>query len=92
MTNEDVIKEFREMLASLDDVNSNLDLDAPIKGDIYFDGIEAEAFLLQKLAAARADERKKMKQEMKYSAEMFFGGFSHPKDCPQCRKPQQPPL
>ncbi len=37
--------QFRKKLADLDDLGKEHNLQEPIKGDIYFDGIEIEAFI-----------------------------------------------
>lgn len=42
---EEELRRFRERLAELDDLD-NHNTNKPIKGDIYFDGIEMESFLV----------------------------------------------
>ncbi len=39
-------KQFRELLISLSDITTNNDTSRPLKGDIYFDGIETEQWIL----------------------------------------------
>ena len=50
-----VIAEFRKKLAELDDWENNRDIEHPIKGDIYFDGIEVEGWLKDKFREAIQD-------------------------------------
>ena len=62
---EDWKKEFRKLLSDLNDLSEELSIEEPIKGDIYFDGIEVEQFISQKLQEARAEERRKVREIMK---------------------------
>lgn len=48
-------KEFREILVSNDDWVNRYDISRPIKGDIYFDGIEVEKFI-ENLLSRREQE------------------------------------
>jgi len=52
--NDKIIESFRIRLIELDDCNTHMNnIHEPIKGDIYFDGVEMEAFLLSALSEAR---------------------------------------
>lgn len=55
MTNEEILKEFRQKIADLDDIHVDLDKSQPFKGTIYFDGIEIEAFILKVAARSRQE-------------------------------------
>ena len=50
-------KEFRKLLCSLNDLNveSKLDLNFPLKEDIYFDGIEVEQFIHNLISREREE-------------------------------------
>ena len=42
---EKIVKDLRAHIIALDDMHTGLSADEPVKGDIYFDGIEIEARL-----------------------------------------------
>ena len=49
MTKNEILEKFRKIITDNDDLHVNTDrrgANEPIKGDIYFDGIETESFLL----------------------------------------------
>ena len=53
-TNKSTMEEkFRILIKELDDKNTGLSISRPIKGDIYFDGIEVEQFIRQLLVAQK---------------------------------------
>lgn len=52
--------EFRQAIIDLDDLNHHFTTDKPIKGDIYFDGIEIEGRIGSLLSSQRQAHNKEI--------------------------------
>ena len=61
-TQKQFIEEFRKAIIELDDKNYHFLIENPIKGDIYFDGIEIENFLLEREKEIRETVRGLVKE------------------------------
>lgn len=60
-------KKFRKLLIDLDDLHVNPDLqmeNEPIKGDIYFDGVEIEKFISSLIESAKREGEEKGRAEV----------------------------
>ena len=58
---------FRRLILSLDDLDSvgKYKIDNPIKGDIYFDGIEIEQFIRQLLSSSRKEGQREERERIR---------------------------
>lgn len=57
-------KGFRKTIIDLDDLNHRFTIDAPVKGDIYFDGIEIEQYVRNLLTSERTKIREMVESRM----------------------------